>query len=388
MQRSPLSATSSKWILTSPVMRARPHAAENPGSRCRGPTADLPCLVFHVLAWTGSCEHGAHHWERAIWSHRQVTARGPRGAIRQLPPRADYEISRISPAGPSSRPLLTHVSEGGHRRGQVESVLDRFEARVALLPCPGFARRSSTAIWSWTTCCSARISGGLIVDFRGYDPCATGMRSRRCCCRRRAARSRDDAIEAADTLIGGYVSVTPLEDDEAGLLADLVAARLAAEITVAAWRLGATWICLHMARAASRGLPRLLLDAIEEMGIDAVARRFREACRRSLPKVCHRRPARAPPSGAALIAAVLRPPGAIWSAARVSDCSTPTIGGTSTRYNNVAVVGHSHPRVAQAGTQQQRLLATHSYLQRSWNLSSSPNGSNPPCRRSWTPSWS
>ncbi len=38
---------------------------------------------------------------------------------------------------------------------------------------------------------------------------------------------RDDAIEAADAMIGGYVSVTPLEDEEAALLADLVAARLA-----------------------------------------------------------------------------------------------------------------------------------------------------------------
>src|SRR5262249_56057655 len=45
---------------------------------------------------------------------------------------------------------------------------------------------------------------------------------------------RDDAIEAADALIGGYVSVTPLEDEEAGLLAALVAARLATEGTVPA----------------------------------------------------------------------------------------------------------------------------------------------------------
>ena len=49
---------------------------------------------------------------------------------------------------------------------------------------------------------------------------------------------RDDAIEAADALIGGYVSVTPLEDEEAGLLADLVTARLATEVTVTAWRRG------------------------------------------------------------------------------------------------------------------------------------------------------
>jgi Ser/Thr protein kinase RdoA (MazF antagonist) len=37
-----------------------------------------------------------------------------------------WDITRV----PKLRPLLTHVS-GGHRRVQVESVLDRFEARVA-----------------------------------------------------------------------------------------------------------------------------------------------------------------------------------------------------------------------------------------------------------------
>ena len=64
---------------------------------------------------------------------------------------------------------------------------------------------------------------------------------------------RDDAIEAADALIGGYVSVTPLEDEEAGLLADLVSARLATEVTVTAWQRGSIRTTPHTQRAASRG---------------------------------------------------------------------------------------------------------------------------------------
>ena len=89
---------------------------------------------------------------------------------------------------------------------------------------------------------------------------------------------RDDAIDAAEVLIGGYVSVTPLEDEEAALLADLVAARLATEVTVAAWHGG-----LYPDNAAyltsSEPGARAFLDAIEAMGFDAVARRFRDACR-------------------------------------------------------------------------------------------------------------
>ena len=89
---------------------------------------------------------------------------------------------------------------------------------------------------------------------------------------------RDDAIDVAEVLIGGYVSVTPLEDEEAALLAELVSARLATEVTVAAWHGG-----LYPDNAAyltsSEPGARAFLDAIEAMGFDAVARRFRDACR-------------------------------------------------------------------------------------------------------------
>src|SRR5216683_189455 len=75
------------------------------------------------------------------------------------------------------------------------------------------------------------------------------------------------------------------------------------------------------------------------------------------PRAASRGPA--PSSGAAPLAAVLLPPGApgrgegVWlfdpDDRRYLDC-----------YNNVPVVGHSHPRVVQAVAQQQGLLATHS----------------------------
>ena len=53
---------------------------------------------------------------------------------------------------------------------------------------------------------------------------------------------RDNAIDAGGNMIAGYVAVTPLDDGATGLLADLVAARLATDITLTTWR--------------PRGLPR------------------------------------------------------------------------------------------------------------------------------------
>src|SRR5436190_371186 len=98
---------------------------------------------------------------------------------------------------------------------------------------------------------------------------------------------RDDAVAAAEVMIDGYTSVTPLDDEEAGLLADLVAARLATEITVTAWRRG-----LYPGNAAysASGEPgaRDFLDRIEAAGPGTVTARFREACRglpyRSAPR--------------------------------------------------------------------------------------------------------
>ena len=170
---------------------------------------------------------------------------------------------------------------------------------------------------------------------------------------------REDAIEAADALIRGYVSVTPLEDEEAGLLADLVTARLATEITITAWRQG---LYPDNAAYAASGEPgaRAMLDAIEAMGTDAVARRFREACqglpyRRSATSDLLERRRRALPRSPLFYehpVHLVRGEG-VWlfdaEDRRYLDC-----------YNNVPVVGHSHPRVVQAVTQQQRLLATHS----------------------------
>jgi 4-aminobutyrate aminotransferase-like enzyme len=337
-----------------PVMRALPARAGESWVEVPGPDSrTYPARLFTFLP--GQVAANTALTTEAIWSHGQTTARLGRALRGFFHPAADYEILWDITRLPKLRPLLTHVSDG--RRVQVELVLDRFEARVAPA-LPGLRAQVIHGDMSLDNVLfgdDLRVSG--IVDFGDmtHAPLVCDL----AVAVADVLHGRDDAIEAADAIIGGYVCVTPLEDEEAGLLADLVAARLAAEVTIGAWRRG---LYPDNAAYAAAGEPGALvfLDAIEATGIDAVARRFREACRR-LPyrrsgtaELLERRRRALPRSPLFYSSPVhlVRGEG-VWlfdpDDRRYLDC-----------YNNVAVVGHSHPRVVQAVTQQQRLLATHS----------------------------
>jgi 4-aminobutyrate aminotransferase-like enzyme len=337
-----------------PVMRVRPTAAGESWTEWPGPDGrTYPARLFSFLP--GRAIANTALTSAALRSHGQITARLARALRGFFHPAADYEILWDLTRFPELRPRLAHLPAGS--RAQVERVLDRFEARVAPA-LPGLRAQVIHGDMSLDNVLfgdDLRASG--IVDFG--DMTHAPLVCELAVAVADVLHGRADAIDAADALIGGFVSVTPLEDEEAGLLADLVAARLAAEITVTAWRL-ATYP-RNVAYAAS-GEPgaRAFLDAIEAAGTDVVARRFREACR-PLP---YRRLAtgdllerrrRALPRSPLFYARpvhLVRGEG-VWlfdpDDRRYLDC-----------YNNVPVVGHSHPRVAQAVAQQQQLLATHS----------------------------
>ena len=338
-----------------PVMRALPTVAgeswvEVPGTDGRSYPARLfTFLPGHVTANTALTT-------AAIWSHGQITARLGRALRGFFHPAADYEILWDITHLAKLRPLLTHLSDSP-RKAQVERVLDRFQARIEPA-LPGLRAQVIHADMSLDNVLlgdDLRVSG--IVDFGDmtHAPLVCDL----AVAVADVLHGRDDAIEAAGAMIGGYASVTPLEDEEAGLLADLVAARLATEVTVTAWRRG---LYPDNSAYAASGEPgaRAFLDAIEAMGIDAVGRRFREAClglpyRRSATSDLLERRRRALPRSPLFYehpVHLVRGEG-VWlfdpRDRRYLDC-----------YNNVPVVGHSHPRVVQAVTQQQRLLATHS----------------------------
>ncbi len=338
-----------------PVMRALLSTAGAPWVEVPGPDGQFYLArLFTFLP--GQVTPTSALTTQAIWSFGQMTARLGRALRGFFHPAADYEILWDVTHALKLRPLLTHISDGA-RKAQVERVLDRFEERVAPV-LPGLRAQVIHADMSLDNVLlgdDLRVSG--IVDFGDMTHAAL-------VCDLAVAvadvlHGRDDAIEAADAMIGGYVSVTPLEDEEAGLLADLVAARLATEVAVTAWRSG-----LYPGNAAYSvsGEPgaRAFLDSIEAMGVDTVARRFQEACR-GLPyhrsatgDLLERRRLVLPRSPLFYTRPVhlVRGEG-VWlsdpEGRRYLDC-----------YNNVPVVGHSHPRVARAVAEQQRLLAAHS----------------------------
>ncbi len=338
-----------------PVMRTVPTVAGEPWTEMPGTDSrTYPARLFTFLP--GQVMANTALTTAAIWSHGQVTARLGRALRGFFHPAADYEILWDITQSPKLRPLLSHLSDAP-RRAQVERVLDRFESRVAPA-LPGLRAQVIHADMSLDNVLfgdDLQVSG--IVDFG--DMTHAPLLCDLAVAVADVLHGRDDAIQAADALIGGYVSVTPLEDEEAGLLADLVAARLATEVTVTAWR---QRLYPDNTAYAASGEPgaRAFLDAIETTGIDAVTRRFREACR-GLPYsssatsgLLERRRRALPRSPLFYEQPVhlVRGEG-VWlfdpDNRRYLDC-----------YNNVPVVGHSHPRVVQAVTAQQRLLATHS----------------------------
>lgn len=338
-----------------PVMRTVPVPAGGFWAEVPGPDGRIyPVRLFTFMS--GRMRPNTVLTMSAIWSFGQVVARLGRALRGFFHPAADYGILWDITHSPLLRPLLAHVRDEA-RRAQLERVLDRFETRVApVLPAlRAQVIHGDLSMGNVLFGDDLRVSG--IVDFGDMTHAAlvcdlaTAIAD--------VLHGRDDVIEAAGAMIGGYVCVTPLEDDEAAILADLVTARLATDVTVSAWRL-AIYPDNAAYAAVSEPGSRAFLDAIEAVGIDAVSRRFREACRglpyRSAPtRALLERRRRVLPRSPLFYSDpvhLVRGDG-VWlfdpEDRRYLDC-----------YNNVPVVGHSHPRVVRAVVEQQRLLAIHS----------------------------
>jgi 4-aminobutyrate aminotransferase-like enzyme/Ser/Thr protein kinase RdoA (MazF antagonist) len=338
-----------------PVMRVIPGAAGEPWAEVPGPDGRLyPVRLFTFLP--GHTMAAAALSTAAIRSIGQTTARLGRALRGFFHPAADYGILWDITRLPALRPLLGHIPDGA-RRAQVERVLDRFEARVA----PVLPRLRAQVIHADVSLNNVLLGEDLqvsgIVDFGDmtHAPLVCDL----AVAIADVLHGRDDAVAAAEAMIAGYVAVTPLDDEEAGLLADLVAARLAADITLTTWRVGVYPDNAAYAADSESGAPAFL-DSIEALGLDSAGERFRDACR-GLPyrraataELLERRRRVLPRSPLFYDHPVhlVRGDGAwLFDAAgrRYLDC-----------YNNVPVVGHGHPRVVRAVAEQQRLLATHS----------------------------
>jgi len=252
------------------------------------------------------------------------------------------------------RPLASAIPDESRRR-LVEKILDRYEQQVA----PRWPMLRAQVVHGDLNLDNVLLDGqgriSAIVDFGdvGFSAqvadFAVGLAS--------LVRGRpdDDVFRAARLAIDGYQSRIPLEPLELELLGDLVAARLAAIVTISAWRVerypeNAAYI------QAWDDDSWKLLEQFDAYGSDKVAVEL-GAPQPVVPtsQLAKRREAALGPALTGLTYAqpvhVVRAEG-VW---------LYTADGRTLldAYNNVPVVGHCHPRVTEAVVRQTRLLNTH-----------------------------
>jgi 4-aminobutyrate aminotransferase-like enzyme/Ser/Thr protein kinase RdoA (MazF antagonist) len=295
---------------------------------------------------------------------------------------------------PDLRPHLPLVADA-RRRALVETILDRFEAAVA--PSLGGLRaqviHNDLTLDNTLLDATDRVSG--IVDFG--DMAHTALVLDLVAALVALLGGRDDPADlfaTAEAALAGYAAVTPLEDEEAGLLGDLVAARLAQTTLISAWRIGIyPENAAYLSSWDAEAWPMLAL--FEAIGLPEVRRRFAAAARR-IPAW----PVPAAPAGregagregaggagsgsntgasnagtsngadADLLGRRRRVLGSALSALTY-ERPLHLVRGEGARmydpegrpyldcYNNVPVVGHSHPRVVAAIARQAATLNTN-----------------------------
>jgi 4-aminobutyrate aminotransferase-like enzyme/Ser/Thr protein kinase RdoA (MazF antagonist) len=255
---------------------------------------------------------------------------------------------------PALRECVGSIADTTRRR-LVENVLDRFDERVAprwpLLRaqvCHGDLNLDNVLLDD-----EGRVSG--ITDFG--DVAFTAQVADFAVALASLIRGRpdDDVFRVARIATDGYQSRFPLEPLELELLGDLVAARLAAIVTISAWRVerypeNAEYIQNWDADSWA------LLEQFDALGYDQVAQEL--GAPRPLvptPELARRRYAVLGPALTPLTyddpVHVVRAEG-VWlytaDGRRLLDA-----------YNNVPTVGHCHPRVTEAVVRQTRLVNTH-----------------------------
>ena len=362
-----------------PVMRAIPCISGDPWTEVPGPDGrTYPVRLFTFLP--GRTMAATALSAGALRSIGQTTARVGRALRGFFHPAADYEILWDITRLPALRPMLGHVPDAA-RRAQVARVIDRFEAQVAPV-LPGLRAQVIHADLSLNNLLlgeDLQVSG--IVDFGDmtHAPLVCDL----AVAIADVLHGRDDAIGAAEDMIAGYVAVTPLDDEEAGLLADLVAARLATDITLTTWRLGV--YPDNAAYAADSGPVRPpSWTPSRPRGwtrLPSASATLAGGCRTAGPRPPPWRNAGAGRCPGHRCSTTSR---CIWSAARAPGCSTPVADATSTAtttspWSATATPGWCAPWPSNSDCSPRTAVTC---TRRSSN---SLNGSRPPCRPHWTP---
>ncbi|HET7353887.1 MAG TPA: aminotransferase class III-fold pyridoxal phosphate-dependent enzyme [Gaiellaceae bacterium] len=269
-------------------------------------------------------------------------------------PAAGRELLWNLHATPRLRPLLDEI-EVPERRALVERTLDRFEERV--LP-------------EWPRLRAQVVHGdfnldNLMLDERGRlvgildfgDCCHTALAADVAVALASYLRGRPsgEVFRVARIALDGFASKLPLEPLELELMGDLVAARLAAIVSISTWRTRRfpenaeyieawdddSWQLLELFDGLTpEEIARELGSGSSTAATGQLARRRNEAFGGLLTPLTYRRPVHA-----------VRAEG-VW-------IHEPDGRRLLDAYNNVPVVGHCHPRVTEAVVRQTRLGATN-----------------------------
>jgi 4-aminobutyrate aminotransferase-like enzyme/Ser/Thr protein kinase RdoA (MazF antagonist) len=259
-----------------------------------------------------------------------------------------WDVQRL----PALRSWLPAVA--ADRRPAVEAVLDRFEQRVS----PVLPRLRAQVVHNDLAPTNVLVDDDLaltgITDFG--DMTHTALVCDLAIAAADLLSGREDAMERAREVVAGYGSVTPLEPEELALVADLMAGRYAATVLITAWRTREQGWAPEIDDEA-----HLRLESMLATGLDTLARRVATPPPPAGRSTAALAEARARAFGGQELSYdhplhLVRGDGVVLEAAdgrRYLDA-----------YNNVPVLGHSHPAVVAAVSAQLATLNTNSrYLQ-------------------------
>ena len=259
-----------------------------------------------------------------------------------------WDVKRL----PQLRAWLPAVS--ADRRPAVEAVLDHFEERVV----PVLPRLRAQVVHNDLAPTNVLVDDQLVVsgitDFG--DMTHTALVCDLAIAAADLLSGRTDGLEVANEVVAGYQTVTPLEPEERALVSDLMAGRYAASVLITAWRTREQGWAPAIDDEAYHQLEVMLSTGLDALAVQlrtpppAVGRsteELTEARARSLggQELSYDRPLH-----------LVMGDGVVLHAADGRHYLDA--------YNNVPVLGHSHPAVVAAASDQLATLNTNSrYLQ-------------------------
>jgi Ser/Thr protein kinase RdoA (MazF antagonist) len=296
--------------------------------------------------------------DAALTAWGETTARLGRALRGFIHPRAIRRVPWDVQYAAESRALLDTVRDRS-TRSAVTAVLDRFE-QVAL---PAWPTLRAQVVHGDLTVDNVLVDdAGLItgiIDFGDMSHTALLTDVASVLDSVVSGRTGDEGLRAARLVLDGYQRVTPLEADELRLVVDVWAARAAIGIAIASWRSAAGLEEPAFAERYNQSA-LALVEQVLSTGWEHTARLLGGT--ELGPDQTH-----APTALAERRAAVLGPAMEPLSYADPIELHSASgvwmTDATGRRYldmyNNVACVGHAHPRVVSAVTRQWRTLNTN-----------------------------